>query len=530
MNNNKIILNDVKNRFLPIPHSTINESNHEPNITDFQIIKELGSGSYGQVYLVYHKITKIKYALKAIDKNDKSNIKEKHYFYREIEIMYKIQHPNVVKLYGHFEDNNFCYFILEYIPNGNIYKLIPKHGRKRLDNKNIASIIKDVISAVYYLHNMNPPIIHRDIKPENILLDENNQAKLTDFGWSNYLNSNHKRNTLCGTPIYLSPEVINQKGHDEKVDIWCIGVLIFELTTGKSPFQGDNITNLKKNILLLNFNCPKDIKYEEKDLISKILKYEPKDRLSLEEILEHNFIKKYYPFAKNDLVRNNDDNNNKEKIYYLNGSFMNLKFYSDCSILKKEKNYLRNNKGNGSNNYSTNDNSYESNYNNKNTKNNIINEQEDFSTLLTKYENLQKDYNIMKIRIKEINQLKQELTEKENKLIQLKKKEYLNNYRNRIQKKENERYKELYNALSKENSELKNKLEYYNNFMKEYDLKITKEKELLKLKDEDKKISEKEREKFDIIINKYDKALYREEAENEVLKIKLEKLQNIIFF
>ena len=92
------------------------------------------------------------------------------------------------------------------------------------------------------------------------------------------------------------------------------------------------------------------------------MKYEPKDRLSLEEILEHNFIKKYYPFAKNDLVRNNDDNNNKEKIYYLNGSFMNLKFYSDCSILKKEKNYLRNNKGNGSNNYSTNDSSYESNY------------------------------------------------------------------------------------------------------------------------------------------------------------------------
>ena len=136
----------------------------------------------------------------------------------------------------------------------------------------------------------------------------------------------------------------------------------------------------------------------------------------------------------------------------------------------------------------------------------------------------------MKIRIKEINQLKQELTEKENKLIQLKKKEYLNNYRNRIQKKENERYKELYNALSKENSELKNKLEYYNNFMNEYDLKITKEKELLKLKEEDKKVSEKEREKFDIIINKYDKALYREEAENEVLKIKLEKLQNIIFF
>ena len=530
MNSNRSEINKINNRFLPIPESTIKGYEPEPHIKDFEIIREIGAGSFGRVFLARHKHTRVKYAIKAIDKKNKTNIKEKPYFRRELEVMYKIHHPNVVKLFGHFEDNNYCYFIMEYISKGNVYSLLTLDIKRRLSPQIVASIIKDVIYAVYFLHNMDPPIIHRDIKPENVLLNEGLTAKLTDFGWSNYLNSNHKRNTLCGTPIYLSPEVINQKGHDEKVDIWCIGVLIFELTTGKSPFQGDNITNLKKNILLLNINWPKDIKYEEKDLISKILKYEPKDRLSLEEILEHNFIKKYYPLAKNDLVRNNDDNNNKEKIYYLNGSFMNLKFYSDCSILKKEKNYLRNNKGNGSNNYSTNDSSYESNYNNKNTKNNIINEQEDFSTLLTKYENLQKDYNIMKIRIKEINQLKQELTEKENKLIQLKKKEYLNNYRNRIQKKENERYKELYNALSKENSELKNKLENYNNFMKEYDLKITKEKELLKLKDEDKKISEKEREKFDIIINKYDKALYREEAENEVLKIKLEKLQNIIFF
>ena len=529
MNKNKIILNDVKNRFLPIPHSTINESNHEPDITDFQLIKELGSGSFGQVYLVYHKITKIKYALKAIDKNDKSNIKEKHYFYREIEIMYKIEHPNVVKLYGHFEDNNFCYFIMEYIPNGNIYKLIPKHGRKRLENKKIASILKDVICAVYYLHNMNPPIIHRDIKPENILLDENNQAKLTDFGWSNYLNSNHKRNTLCGTPIYLSPEVINQKGHDEKVDIWCIGVLIFELTTGKSPFQGENIANLKKNILLLKINWPKDINYEERDLISKILKYNPKDRLTLEEILEHNFFKKYFPLAKNDLVCPNNDNKNKEKIYNLNSPCTDWKFLSEFSSDKKDKNHLRNNKGNNSNNYSTTENSSESNYNNKNTKNNIIFEQEEYSTLFVKYENLQREYNVMRIRINEIIQLKKELKEKENKLNLLKKKEYLNIYRNRKQNNENERIKERYNTLSKENTELKNKLEYYINCMKENDLIIAKEKELSRLKEEDKKINQKERKIFDIIINKYDKALLKEEEENEFLKTKLEKLQKMIF-
>ena len=84
--------------------------------------------------------------------------------------MYKINHPKVIKLFGHFEDELFCYFIMEYAPNGNLYSLIPKRGKKKQNNKTIASLIKDVISAVYYMHKMNPPIIHRDIKPENVLL------------------------------------------------------------------------------------------------------------------------------------------------------------------------------------------------------------------------------------------------------------------------------------------------------------------------------------------------------------------------
>ena len=135
----------------------------------------------------------------------------------------------------------------------------------------------------------------------------------------------------------------------------------------------------------------------------------------------------------------------------------------------------------------------------------------------------------MRIRINEIIQLKKELKEKENKLNLLKKKEYLNIYRNRKQKDENERIKERYNTLAKENSELKNKLEYYINCMKENDLIITKEKELSRLKGEDKKINQNERKAFDIIINKYDKALLKEEEENEFLKTKLEKLQKMIF-
>ena len=142
--------------------------------------------------------------------------------------MYRINHPNIIKLYGHFEDNTYCYFIIEYMPGGNIYSLVPKYGHKKISTQTVASILKDIISATYYLHHMTPPIIHRDIKPENILINSQMQAKLIDFGWSNYLNRmNMKRTTMCGTPVYLAPELVNNIGHDHRVDIWCIGVFLF---------------------------------------------------------------------------------------------------------------------------------------------------------------------------------------------------------------------------------------------------------------------------------------------------------------
>ena len=299
----KIEINNVKNRFLPIPESVAKGLEPEPKIADFNIKKELGAGSFGRVYLVEHKVTKALYAIKAIDKRNKNNIEEKPYFRREVEVMYKIHHRNVVKLFGHFEDNNYCYFIMEYISKGNLFSLIPKDKKKRLSAQVIASIMKDLICAVYFLHNMNPPIIHRDIKPENILLAEGLVAKLTDFGWSNYIQEDEKRTTVCGTPIYLAPEIIKEKGHDERVDIWCIGVLFFELSTGTVPFQGNDIDTLKNNIVNLKISWPKDINTDAKNLIMKILKKDSKDRLPLEDMLKHPFITKYCPDAVKKLIK-----------------------------------------------------------------------------------------------------------------------------------------------------------------------------------------------------------------------------------
>ena len=304
MNNiNKKFLNDVQNRFLPLPRNATEEYEPEPKVTDFDIIKELGVGSFGKVYLVSHKKTKHIFALKSIDKLDEVNYEEKSYFSREIEIMYKLNHPNICKLFSHFEDNKNCYLLLQYIPKGSAFDLIPKNGKKQQNMKLIASVMKDLISAIYYLHNFQPPIVHRDIKPENILLDENTKAYLTDFGWSNYIRNHRIRNTICGTPLYLPPEMVAESGHNEKADIWCIGVLLFELSTGRVPFGGNDYSTVKYNISRLNISWPSDIEPDIKDLISKILKKNPNERLSIEKILSHSFFTKYFPNAVKELIK-----------------------------------------------------------------------------------------------------------------------------------------------------------------------------------------------------------------------------------
>ena len=299
----KILLNNVKNRFLPLSESVSRGLEPEPNIQDFEFKNQLGSGSFGRVYLMTHKKTHINYALKVIDKKNKTNIEGKPYFRREIEIMYKIRHPNCVRLYGNFEDDNNCYFIMEYIPNGNLYNLLTSNRITGINIYIVASIMRQLISAIYYLHNLNPPIIHRDIKPENILLTNNLNVKLTDFGWSNYIDyEGEQRSTICGTPIYLAPEMIQGIGHDEHVDIWCLGVLLFELLTGTQPFIGQNRNLLLDNIIKVNIVWPTPPKLpmdpDAKDLISKILKKKPKERISLENMVKHNFFLKYCPNVK----------------------------------------------------------------------------------------------------------------------------------------------------------------------------------------------------------------------------------------
>ena len=310
-NLSQITCNNVPNRFLNFSESVALGLEPEPSINDFLIKKELGHGSFGRVFEAMHKKTKVDYAIKVIDKSNKNNIEGRPYFKREIEIMYKLRHPNCIRLFGHFEDESNCYFIMEYAPKGNLYNLIMANKPNGLNKKMVINIMKDLIKAIHYLHNMDPPIIHRDIKPENLLLSEKNKIKLTDFGWANYINyENEIRNTFCGTPLYLAPEMIQNFGHGKSVDIWCMGVLLFELLVGNPPFMGGNREILIKNILNVNISWPKypkkDIDPDAKDLILKILKINPKKRITLEEMIKHPFFVKNNENGDNDFIINNN--------------------------------------------------------------------------------------------------------------------------------------------------------------------------------------------------------------------------------
>jgi aurora kinase len=319
------LLNDVKNRFLFITPSVEYGLEPEPKITDFEQLQLLGSGSFGKVHLCKHIQTKAVYAIKSIDKTNKNNTLSMPYFRREIEIMYKVSHPNIVKLYGHFEDDFNLYFVMEYLTKGNLYTLLSKQKQKCFDSNKVAKYMKDLISSVHYIHHLIPPIIHRDIKPENLLIGEDGSLKLTDFGWSNYIDYFQTRSTFCGTSLYLAPEIIKQTGHDESVDIWCIGALIFELLTGQTPFKGYTENAVYENILKNKIDWPKDINMEAKNLIGKILKTEPKDRLSLENMLKHPFFNKCFENENlaDCLIKPNLNNNDNINLFILSKDIPN---------------------------------------------------------------------------------------------------------------------------------------------------------------------------------------------------------------
>ena len=301
-------LNKIKKRVLVLSPTVQAGLEREAVMQDFsKDNREIGKGGFGSVWKVLHKATQKIWCVKVIAKQGIIDQKLVGQMNREIEIMYLLNHPHCLRLKNHFEDDENFYLVMPLAAKGQLYRILRK--ARKFDERTTAQILRETISALQYLHSFDPPIIHRDLKPENLLLNENGRIYLADFGWSNFKNDGDIRKTFCGTPEYIAPEMLKKEGHDHRIDIWSIGVLMFELLAGYSPFSAKSNQDLYQNIRKLKIHWPADMPPLAKNLISKILKLDPKERLSLDEILKHKWFQQtpiIKPLLENEYKNNKD--------------------------------------------------------------------------------------------------------------------------------------------------------------------------------------------------------------------------------
>ncbi|XP_063815097.1 aurora kinase A [Pseudophryne corroboree] len=254
-------------------------------LDDFEIGRPLGKGKFGNVYLAREKESKFILALKVLFKSQLEKGGVEHQLRREVEIQSHLRHPNILRLYGYFHDATRVYLILDYAPRGELYRELQRCSR--FDDQRSATYITELADALLYCHSKN--VIHRDIKPENLLLGSNGELKIADFGWSVHAPSS-RRTTLCGTLDYLPPEMIEGRMHDEKVDLWSLGVLCYEFLVGKPPFEAETHQETYRRISKVEFQFPPYVSEGARDLVSRLLKHNPNHRLPLKDVLEHPWV------------------------------------------------------------------------------------------------------------------------------------------------------------------------------------------------------------------------------------------------
>eukprot|EP00834_Sanchytrium_tribonematis_P001010 NODE_21_length_42443_cov_0.822808.p21 type:complete len:245 gc:universal NODE_21_length_42443_cov_0.822808:775-1509(+) len=222
-------------------------------IGNYRLEKTIGSGTYGKVKLAKHVTTNEKFAVKIIDKSNISTQKQIARIQREIRFLKLLQHPHIVKVYEVFESPNQIFIVMEYIQGGELFDYIVAH--KRIKEKEARVFYREILSAVDYCHKNG--VIHRDLKPENLLLNENKNIKIIDFGFGNIFFPDGLLDTFCGSPFYAAPEMILGKKYEgPEVDMWSLGVILFALLCGHLPFDDENIKELYKKISAGQYTIP----------------------------------------------------------------------------------------------------------------------------------------------------------------------------------------------------------------------------------------------------------------------------------
>ena len=275
----------------------VTQSKNKDVRKNYEFVSMLGNGTFGKVRLYRDRNYKeLLFAIKTLKKEGISAY-QFSLIKREVDILSNMDHPNIVKYFGIFEDDHFIHIVMEYLKGHDLSKIISLKNYNDFNENQMGIIIQQLLKALSFIHSKN--IIHRDIKPENILFSDKRNLyslKLIDFGLA--ANSDQDKKTV-GTPSYMSPEMIDGESTFES-DIWSVGVIVYQMLTGELPFEGkkdDNFKTLHEKIKKENYDTKilddKDCSEEVKDFINKALQKNIKNRLTVDEALNHPWINKF---------------------------------------------------------------------------------------------------------------------------------------------------------------------------------------------------------------------------------------------
>ncbi|XP_028769737.1 CBL-interacting serine/threonine-protein kinase 12-like [Neltuma alba] len=285
---------DVSNNGL---NRTKKKNNANLLLGRYEIGKLLGHGTFAKVYYARNIKTDEEVAIKIIDKEKILKGGLVAHIKREISILRRVRHPNIVQLFEVMATKTKIYFVMEYVRGGELFNKVAKG---RLKEGVARKYFQQLISAVEFCHARG--VYHRDLKPENLLLDENGDLKVSDFGLStvsDQIRQDGLFHTFCGTPAYVAPEVLARKGYDgAKVDLWSCGVILFVLMAGYLPFHDQNVMAMYKKIYRGVFRCPKWFSPELNLLCTRLLDTNPETRISIPDIMENKWFKKGFKQIK----------------------------------------------------------------------------------------------------------------------------------------------------------------------------------------------------------------------------------------
>ena len=276
--------------------NTLNNNLQNPKLNDklskYIIGKDIGKGAYAMVKLVTDKNNKNKYAMKIYDRVKLNDVTKRKCVYREIEIMKRVNHKNIVKLNEVIHTSKQILIVMEYINGISMRQYYNKNIKNQKLNPEKEIIIKDyfyqIFSAMSYLHKNH--MAHRDIKLENILIDKNNQIKIIDFGFGMYNPQDRLQNFFCGTPNYMPPEIINKKSYiGEKADLWSLGVLLYKMLCADFPFKGENEKELYKMSKKGKFDIPDYVPNKARVILVKLINVIPEMRINCDDVLKYDW-------------------------------------------------------------------------------------------------------------------------------------------------------------------------------------------------------------------------------------------------